>query len=328
MTMEYRRCGRSGLDLPVISFGLWHHFGDGGDAAARAMIRRAFDAGVTHFDLANNYGPPPGAAEERFGRVLREDLRGHRDELVVSTKAGWDMWPGPYGDFGSRKHLLASLDQSLARLGVDYVDVFYHHRPDPRTPLEETLTALADAVRSGKALYAGVSSYDGPSTAEAAKILADLKAPLLVHQAHYSMLSRTIEHGLLDTLAEAGVGCVAFAPLSMGLLTDRYLDGTIPADSRAAKGEVLSAADLTDGLLTKLRALSAIADRRGQRLSQLALAWALRDERVTSVLTGAGSVEQLDTTLGALDGLHLAEEELREIDEVLEGGDPFVNRQN
>ncbi|MFE7170385.1 aldo/keto reductase [Streptomyces sp. NPDC057616] len=317
-TMPYRRCGRSGLKLPAISFGLWHNFGeDGNRERGRAMIRCAFDAGVTHFDIANNYGPPPGAAEEFFGRVLGTDLRGHRDELVVSTKAGWDMWPGPYGDHGSRKHLHASLDQSLARLGVDYVDIYYHHRPDPETPLDETMGALADAVHQGKALHVGISSYDGPSTVEAAKILRGMNVPLLVHQAHYSMLARTIERGLLDTLGGEGIGCIAFAPLSMGLLTDRYLDGTVPVGSRAEKAEVLSADDLTNDLLAKLRALARIAERRRQSLAQMSLAWALRDERVTSVVTGASSVEQLATNLGTLDKLEFSSAELDEIDAVL-----------
>src|SRR5690242_19799580 len=304
-SMTYRRCGNSGLDLPAISLGLWHNFGD--DVPfdrQRAILRRAFDLGITHFDLANNYGPPYGSAERNFGRHLREDFAAYRDELVLSTKAGYDMWPGPYGQGGgSRKYVLASLDQSLRRMGVDYVDIFYSHRPDPTTPLEETMGALDTAVRSGKALYAGISSYSPQDTAKAAQILAALGTPLLIHQPSYSMLNRWIEtEGLLDTLAEVGAGCIAFSPLAQGMLTGKYLDG-IPEGSRASQDKSLSRDLLTDEALTHIRALDGIARQRGQSLAQLALAWALRDRRVTTVLIGASSVEQLDQNLGALDDL-------------------------
>ena len=312
--MFYRRCGRSGLQLPAVSLGLWQNFG--GDRpleSSRAILRRAFDLGITHFDLANNYGPPYGAAEETFGRILRDDLAGHRDELVVSTKAGWDMWPGPYGDGGSRKYLLASLDQSLRRLGVDYVDIFYSHRRDHETPLEETMGALDTAVRQGKALYAGISSYSAAKTAAAAAILRDLGTPLLIHQPSYSMLNRWIEDGLLDVLGELGLGCIVFSPLAQGMLTDKYLDG-IPAGSRATQHGSLSPELLNDESLERIRALNEIAARRGQSLAQLALAWTLRDSRVTSALIGASSVEQLETNLTALERLELSPEELDEID--------------
>src|SRR3954466_331456 len=286
----YRRCGRSGLQLPAISLGLWNNFGDDKPLETqRAMLRRAFDRGICHFDLANNYGPPAGSAEINFGRVLREDLAPWRDELVISTKAGYDMWPGPYGEWGSRKYLLASLDQSLQRMGLEYVDIFYSHRLDPDTPLEETMGALDSAVRQGKALYAGISSYSGPRTAEAAKILRELGTPLLIHQPSYSMLNRWIEEDLLDVLAETGVGCIAFSPLAQGMLTSKYLDG-IPADSRAAKDTSLSPDLLTDTALAHVRALNEMAGDRGQSLAQMALAWALRDPRVTSVLIGARTV--------------------------------------
>ena len=312
--MSYRRCGRSGLQLPAVSLGLWQNFGhDRPLDSSRAIVRRAFDLGVTHFDLANNYGPPYGSAEENIGRLLREDLRPYRDELVISTKAGYDMWPGPYGEWGSRKYLLASLDQSLGRLGLDYVDIFYSHRLDPETPLEETMGALDSAVRQGKALYAGISSYSPAKTREAAAILDRLGTPLLIHQPSYSMLNRWIEDGLLDVLGELGVGCIAFSPLAQGMLTDRYLDG-IPADSRAARDTSLSPALLSDEALSRIRALNEVAQARGQSLAQLALAWTLRDERVTSTLVGASSVTQLEANVGALARLHLSADELAEID--------------
>jgi L-glyceraldehyde 3-phosphate reductase len=313
-TMTYRRCGRSGLDLPALSLGLWQNFG--GDRpleTGRAVIRRAFDVGITHFDLANNYGPPYGSAEENFGRILATDLAGHRDELVISTKAGYDMWPGPYGDGGSRKYLLASLDQSLRRMGVEYVDVFYSHRVDASTPLEETMGALDAAVRRGKALYAGISSYSGARTREAAEILRGLGTPLLIHQPSYSLLNRWIEDDLLDVLGEEGVGCIAFSPLAQGVLTDRYLDG-IPQGSRASRPGSLSPNMLTEETLARVRALNGIAVRRGQTLAQMALAWTLRDPRVTSTLVGASSVEQLEQNVGALRGLEFSDPELAEID--------------
>jgi L-glyceraldehyde 3-phosphate reductase len=312
--MTYRRCGRSGLLLPAISLGLWQNFG--GDRpleTSRAVVRRAFDLGITHFDLANNYGPPYGSAEETFGTLLRLDLAPFRDELVISTKAGYDMWPGPYGDHGSRKYLLASLDQSLQRMGLDYVDIFYSHRRDPETPMEETLGALDTAVRQGKALYAGISSYSAERTVEVAAIMRGLGTPLLIHQPSYSMLNRWIERGLLDVLGEQGVGCIVFSPLAQGMLTDRYLDG-IPADSRASRRDSLSPDMLGDQVLEKIRALDSLAKQRGQTLAQMALAWTLRDERVTSTLVGASSVEQLEANVGALDRLEFAPEELEEID--------------
>ncbi len=313
-SMTYRRSGRSGIRLPAVSVGLWNNFGDDRPfETQQAIVRRAFDRGVTHFDLANNYGPPYGSAERNFGRILRDDLAPYRDELVIATKAGWDMWPGPYGDLGSRKYLLASLDQSLRRLGVDYVDVFYHHRPDPDTPLEESLGALDTAVRAGKALYAGISSYSSTATAESARILRALGTPLLIHQPNYSMLNRMIERKLLDVCEEEGVGCIAFSPLAQGLLTDRYKDG-VPDDSRGAKGTTLFPSLLGQELLTHLDELRGIAARRGQRLSQMALAWALRDPRVTSVLVGVSSVAQLDENLGALQHLDFDEQELADID--------------
>jgi L-glyceraldehyde 3-phosphate reductase len=312
--MTYRRCGRSGLRLPAISLGLWHNFGaDRPMETQRAILRRAFDRGVTHFDLANNYGPPYGSAEANFGRLMAEDLRPYRDELVISTKAGYDMWPGPYGEWGSRKYLLASLDQSLARMGLDYVDVFYSHRYDPETPLEETMGALDAAVRQGKALYVGISSYSPQRTVEAARILRGLGTPLLIHQPSYSMLNRWIEGGLLDVLEREGVGGIVFSPLAQGMLTDRYLDG-VPAGSRASAGSSLDTEWLTDENLAKIRALNDVARRRGQSLAQLALAWTLRDPRVTSTLIGASSVAQLDDNLAALDNLSFAADELAEID--------------
>jgi L-glyceraldehyde 3-phosphate reductase len=312
--MPYRRVGRSGVLLPAVSLGLWHNFGhDRPLDTQRAIIRRAFDLGITHFDLANNYGPPYGSAEENFGRILRSDLRGHRDELIVSTKAGYDMWPGPYGEWGSRKYLLASLDQSLARMGLEYVDVFYSHRFDPETPLEETLGALDAAVRQGKALYVGVSSYSATRTREAAEILRELGTPMLLHQPSYSLLNRWIEEGLLDVLGDEGVGCIVFSPLAQGLLTDRYLHG-IPSDSRASRGDSLSTDMLSDANLGRIRALNEIAERRGQTLAQMAVAWTLRDPRVSSALVGASSVAQLEDTAAALQNLRFDDEELREID--------------
>lgn len=316
-TMTYRRCGRSGLDLPAVSLGLWHNFGDDRPLdTQRAILRRAVDLGVTHIDLANNYGPPYGSAELNFGRVMREDLRPYRDELIVSTKAGYDMWPGPYGQGGgSRKYLLASLDQSLRRLGLDYVDIFYSHRYDPTTPLEETMGALDTAVRSGRALYVGISSYGPERTREAARILSDLGTPLLIHQPSYSMLNRWIEtEGLLDVLEEVGAGCIAFSPLAQGMLTTKYLDG-VPEGSRAARDSSLSSELLTHEALEHVRALNGIAAARGQSLAQMALAWALRDERVTSVLIGASSVQQLEENLGATRAPAFTDDELAAIDE-------------
>jgi len=313
-SMSYRRSGRSGLKLPAVSLGLWHGFGN--DVVLdrqRAILRRAFDLGVTHFDLANNYGPPYGSAEANFGTLYAQDFRPYRDELVISTKAGYDMWPGPYGEWGSRKYLLASLDQSLDRMGLDYVDIFYSHRFDPETPLEETMGALAHAVRSGKALYAGVSSYSPERTAEAAALLREMGVPLLIHQPSYSMLNRWIEEALLDTLEEQGVGCIAFSPLAQGMLTDKYLNG-IPEGSRASQGKSLSPDLLTEDTLRHVRALNEIAQARGQALAQLALAWALRDPRVTSVLIGASSVRQLEANVAALDAPDLSAEELAAID--------------
>jgi L-glyceraldehyde 3-phosphate reductase len=319
----FRRCGRSGLMLPAVSLGLWHNFGDDRTLdTQRAILRRAFDRGVTHIDLANNYGPPYGSAERNFGTIYAQDLRPYRDELILSTKAGYDMWPGPYGQGGgSRKYLLASLDQSLARMGVDYVDIFYSHRFDPDTPLEETMGALDAAVRSGRALYAGISSYSGARTREAAAILREMGTPLLIHQPSYSMLNRWIEEDLLDVLGETGVGCIAFSPLAQGMLTGKYLGGDIPAGSRAAQEKFLTSDMLTEQTLTHLRALNGIAADRGQSLNQLALAWALRDPRVTSVLIGASSVAQLDDNLAALDNLDFSAEELAAIDKhAVEGG--------
>lgn len=310
----YRRCGRSGLMLPPISLGLWQNFG-GVDVfeTGRAVLRRAFDRGITHFDLANNYGPPPGSAEENFGRILATDFRAHRDEMVVSTKAGYDMWPGPYGSFGSRKYLTASLDQSLKRMGLEYVDIFYSHRLDPETPLEETMGALDRAVRQGKALYVGISSYSPEATRQAAAILKDLGTPCLIHQPSYSMLNRWIEGGLLSTLDGLGIGCIAFSPLAQGMLTGKYLNGT-PEGSRATRKATLRPAYLNAENLERIRALAAIAERRGQSLAQMAIAWVLRDPRITSALIGAHSVAQLDESLGALDKLAFSPEDLAEID--------------
>ena len=316
--MQYRRAGRSGLQLPAVSLGLWHNFGsvDPFDVG-RAMVLRAFDRGVTHFDLANNYGPEPGSAEENFGRVLKRELAAHRDELIVSTKAGYRMWPGPYGEWGSRKYLLASLDASLKRLGLDYVDVFYSHRPDPDTPVEETMLALDQAVRSGRALYAGLSNYDAEQTRAAVKILRELRTPVVLHQPKYSMFVRDPERGLLEVLEETGVGCIVFSPLAQGLLTDRYLK-EVPADSRAAKPHgFLKEEEVTEGRRAQIRALHEIARGRGQSLAQLAIAWVLRHPVVTSALVGASRVQQLDANLDAIDGPPLAREELEAIEKVL-----------
>jgi L-glyceraldehyde 3-phosphate reductase len=316
--MTYRRSGRSGLSLPAISLGLWHNFGhERPYATQRDICRRAFDLGVTHFDLANNYGPPYGSAEENFGRILVDDLRPYRDELIISTKAGYDMWPGPYGEWGSRKYLLASLDQSLGRMGLEYVDIFYSHRPDPDTPLEETMGALDRAVRAGKALYAGISNYGPEQTAQAAAILRDLGTPLLIHQPSYSMLNRRLEsERLLDTLERVGAGCIAFSPLQQGLLTERYLDG-IPADSRARTSRFLDESDVTSELLSVVRALNEVAARRGQSLAQLALVWALRDPRMTSLVIGASSVRQLEQNIAALSNVELSADELAEIEKLV-----------
>ena len=317
-TMEYRRCGRSGLKLPAISLGLWHNFGDETRVeTSRQLLRHAFDLGMTHFDLANNYGPPPGSAESNFGRILREDFLPWRDELIISSKAGYTMWDGPYGDWGSRKYLVASLDQSLKRMGLEYVDIFYHHRPDPETPLQETMRALDHLVRQGKALYVGLSNYPLEQAAEAVRILNDLGTPCLIHQPKYSMLERWVEDGLLDFLQAEGVGSIAFSPLAGGQLTDRYLQG-IPADSRAASGSrFLQAEQLTEAKLEKVRQLNALAAARGQKLSQMALAWVLREEKVTSVLIGASKTTQLDDAVGMLANRHFGTEECAAIDAIL-----------
>ncbi len=318
-TMQYRRCGKSGLLLPAISLGLWHNFG-GVDTLenSRAMLCRAFDLGITHFDLANNYGPPPGSAEENFGHIMKTHLAGYRDEIIISTKAGWQMWPGPYGDWGSRKYLLASLDQSLMRMGLDYVDIFYSHRPDPQTPVEETMSALNRAVQSGKALYVGISSYNIQQTAEAVRILSELGTPCLIHQPRYSMFDRTLDEGLLDLLGTGGIGCIAFCPLAQGLLTNRYLDG-IPADSRASKPHgFLKKTDIDERRLKQVRALDRLARQRGQTVAQTALAWVLSDGRMTSALIGASRAEQIEQNVAALGNLHFSAEELQKIDEILE----------
>lgn len=317
-SMQYNRCGRSGLKLPAIALGLWHNFGDMTLLEnSRAMLRQAFDLGITHFDLANNYGPPAGAAEENFGKLLKADFSGYRDELIISTKAGYYMWPGPYGEWGSKKYLVSSLDQSLKRMGLDYVDIFYHHRPDPDTPLEETMGALDLIVRQGKALYVGISNYQPQQAQEAVKILKGLGTPCLIHQARYSMLDRWVEAGLLDLLEKEGVGCIAFSPLAKGVLTDRYLQG-IPEDSRAAGGSVfLKPEDLTDRLMAKVAQLNGLAKRRGQKLAQMALAWLLRDKRVTSVLIGASKPSQITECVAALNNLEFSREELESIDEIL-----------
>ena len=317
--MHYRRCGRSGLKLPVISLGLWHNFG-GVDMLenSRAMLRRAFDLGITHFDLANNYGPPYGSAEESFGHIFKKDFVSYRDELIISTKAGYDMWPGPYGEWGSRKYLLASLDQSLKRMGLEYVDLFYSHRPDPETPLEETMLALDQAVRLGKALYVGISNYGPEQTAEAAKILRSLRTPFIIHQMSYSMFNRTPEAGLFDELRKEGIGGIAFTPLAQGLLTDRYLQG-IPKDSRAARptSPFLKEEDINEKRMCQVRALGDIAKARGQNLAQMALAWVLRQEVMTSALIGASRVEQIEQNVAAMNNLRFSEDELRKIEEIL-----------
>ena len=319
--VQYRRSGRSGLLLPAISLGLWQNFGGAGlIEGQRAIVRRAFDLGIMHFDLANNYGPPYGSAEQNFGLILAKDLAGHRDELVISTKAGYDMWPGPYGEWGSRKYLLASLDQSLKRLGVEYVDIFYSHRFDPETPLEETMGALDAAVRQGKALYVGISSYSAERTTEAATILRRMGTPILIHQPSYSMFNRWIEGGLLEVLGNEGIGCIVFSPLAQGLLTDRYLAG-VPPGSRASRPGSLSPDTITEGTMAKVRALNEIARRRGQTLAQMALAWTLRDPRVTSALVGASSVAQLEQNVATLAKLDFSADELREIDGYATEGD-------
>ncbi|PZE19794.1 L-glyceraldehyde 3-phosphate reductase [Paenibacillus xerothermodurans] len=317
-TMIYRRCGNSGLKLPAISLGLWHNFG-GADVYenGRSMIRRAFDLGITHFDLANNYGPPPGSAEETFGSILQQDFTAYRDEMIISSKAGFHMWPGPYGDWGSKKYLISSLDQSLKRMRLDYVDIFYHHRPDPATPLEETMGALDQVVRQGKALYAGISNYGAEQTQQAIRILRQLGTPCLIHQPRYSMLDRWVEHGLLDVLETEGVGSIAYSPLAKGMLSDRYLRG-IPKDSRAGGPSVfLKPEDLTESVMDKINRLNSLAERRGQKLSQMALAWVLRGERVTSALIGASKVSQIEDAVAALSALDFTDEELAEIESIL-----------
>jgi len=317
-TMEYRRCGRSGLKLPAISLGLWHNFGDATRVdTSRQLLGRAFDLGITHFDLANNYGPPPGSAESHFGRILKEDFVAYRDELIISTKAGYTMWDGPYGDWGSRKYLISSLDQSLRRMGLEYVDIFYHHRPDPETPLEETMRALDHIVRQGKALYVGISNYPADRAREAIDLLAELGTPCVIHQPKYSMFERWVEDGLLDLLQEKGVGSIAFSPLAGGQLTDRYLNG-IPADSRAASGSrFLNPDQITDAKLEKVRQLNALAAQRGQKLSQMALAWVLRDEKVTSVLIGASKTSQIDDAVGMLAKRDFSAQERAAIEAIL-----------
>jgi len=316
--MHYRRCGHSGLKLPAISLGLWHNFGDATRLdTSRDLLRHAFNCGITHFDLANNYGPPPGSAESNFGRILREDFSGLRDELVIATKAGYTMWDGPYGDWGSRKYLIASLDQSLKRMGLEYVDIFYHHRPDPYTPLEETMRALDHVVRQGKALYIALSNYPAEQAAQAIALLRDLGTPCLIHQPRYSLFERTPEQGLLDTLADQGTGCIAFSPLAGGVLTDRYLQG-VPQDSRAASGsKFLSENQLTTEKMEKVRQLQLLAEQRGQKLAQMALSWVLRDQRVTSVLIGASKTAQLDDAVAMLNQPALLSDELAAIDQIL-----------
>ncbi|GAB3334137.1 aldo/keto reductase [Marivirga atlantica] len=316
--MQYRRCGRSGIQLPLLSLGLWHNFGDKSDLReSRNILRTAFDNGITHFDLANNYGPPYGAAERNFGSIFKEDFKNYRDELIISTKAGWDMWPGPYGNFGSRKYLIASLDQSLQRMGLDYVDIFYHHRPDPDTPLEETMGALDQIVRQGKALYVGISQYSAEDTQKAAAILKEMKTPFLIHQPRYSMLDRWVEGGLLDTLAAEGLGSIVFSPLEQGLLTDKYLKG-IPEDSRAAKeGTYLNKEQISDELINKVQQLNEIAKNREQSLAQMAIVWLLKDERVTSVLVGVSKVSQLENNINGLEKLDFTEAELKAIESIL-----------
>ncbi|MAM17885.1 MAG: L-glyceraldehyde 3-phosphate reductase [Gramella sp.] len=316
--MEYRRCGKSGIRLPLLSLGLWHNFGDHDDLEnSRQILRTAFDHGITHFDLANNYGPPYGSAEKNFGRIFSEDFKPYRDELIISTKAGWDMWPGPYGNFGSRKYLIASLDQSLKRMGLEYVDIFYHHRPDPETPLEETMLALDQIVRQGKALYVGISQYNAEDTTKAARILKELNTPFLIHQPRYNMMDRWVEDKLLYTLDEFGLGSIVFSPLEQGILTSKYLDG-IPADSRAAtEGSYLDKNTITEDLVSKIKKLNDLASKRGQSLAQMAVAWLLKDTRVTSVLVGVSRVSQLEDNLEAIKNIQFNREELQQIDEIL-----------
>ncbi|APS39693.1 MULTISPECIES: L-glyceraldehyde 3-phosphate reductase [Salegentibacter] len=316
--MQYRRCGKSGIKLPLLSLGLWHNFGDNDDFEnARNILRAAFNNGITHFDLANNYGPPYGSAEKNFGKIFAEDFKQYRDELLISTKAGWDMWPGPYGNFGSRKYLIASLDQSLQRMGLDYVDIFYHHRPDPDTPLEETMGALDQVVRQGKALYVGISQYSSKDTARAAEILRAQKTPFLIHQPRYNMMDRWVENGLLNTLEHEGIGSIVFSPLEQGILTDKYLNG-IPKDSRAAtQGSYLDESQITPEVVKKVQALNEIAQSRNQSLAQMAVAWLLKDKRVTSVLVGASKVSQLEDNIKAIENLEFNKIELEKIEEIL-----------
>ena len=316
--MRYRRCGRSGIKLPLISLGLWHNFGDRDDFDnARKILRTAFDNGITHFDLANNYGPPYGSAEKNFGKIFKEDFKDYRDELIISTKAGWDMWPGPYGNFGSRKYLIASLDQSLQRMGLDYVDIFYHHRPDPDTPLEETMGALDQIVRQGKALYVGISQYNAEDTAKAAEILKEQRTPFLIHQPRYNIMDRWVEDGLLDTLEKIGIGSIVFSPLEQGILTSKYLHG-IPEDSRAAtEGSYLDRSQITDEVVSQVQQLNNIAESRRQSLAQMAVAWLLKDERVTSVLVGVSKVSQLEDNIDAIQNIKFSDKELQQIDDIL-----------
>jgi len=316
--MQYRRCGKSGIKLPLISLGLWHNFGDRDNFEnAKSILRTAFNNGITHFDLANNYGPPYGSAEKNFGKIFKEDFKALRDELIISTKAGWDMWPGPYGNFGSRKYLIASLDQSLQRMGLEYVDIFYHHRPDPETPLEETMGALDQIVRQGKALYVGISQYNAEDTARAAKILKDQGTPFLIHQPRYNMMDRWVEDGLLDTLEKTGIGSIVFSPLEQGILTSKYLHG-IPADSRAAtEGSYLDRSQITDEVVDQIQKLNKIAESRGQSLAQMAVAWLLKDERVTSVLVGVSKVSQLEDNIEAINNIEFTREELEQIDRIM-----------
>lgn len=316
--MQYRRCGQSGILLPLISLGLWHNFGDfDNQDTAREILRTAFDNGITHFDLANNYGPPYGSAEKNFGRIFAQDFKAYRDELIISTKAGWDMWPGPYGNFGSRKYLIASLDQSLQRMGLDYVDIFYHHRPDPDTPLEETMRALDHIVRQGKALYVGISQYSAEDTARAAKLLREMGTPFIIHQPRYNMIDRWVEDDLLKTLEDEGLGSIVFSPLEQGILTDKYLNG-IPNDSRAAtRGSYLDESQITEALVQKIKQLNEIAKKRDQSLAQMAVAWLLKDARLTSVLVGVSKLSQLQDNLKAIENINFSGEELKEIDKIL-----------
>lgn len=315
--MTYPRCGRSGIKLPQVSLGLWHNFG-GVDVFenCRNMIYRAFDSGINHFDIANNYGPPYGSAEETFGRIMKKDLMNYRDELIISTKAGWDMWPGPYGNFGSRKYLIASIDQSLKRTGLEYFDIFYHHRPDPETPMEETMGALDQIVRSGKALYVGISQYNAQDTKKASEILKSMGTPCLIHQPRYNIMDRWIENGLTDVLRDEGIGCIVFSPLNQGILTNRYLEG-IPADSRASKGRFLKAENITEDLLAKIKKLNDIAQKRNQTLAEMAIAWVLHNPVVTSALIGASKVSQIDDAVGALNNLNFTDEEIKAIDKIV-----------